>query len=81
MDPMEKLEAWIERYPRLWRAYVYLNFCKNAYADGLPKPDSRLFKLFYKIFYLDCSCCSAIRGLVFGTLFGLALGEAIRWLT
>jgi hypothetical protein len=73
---MELLEEWVKKRPRLWRAYVYVNFCKSEYADGTLKDATLLFRLFSRVFYLECSCCSAIRGLLIGAL----LVEAIRWL-
>ena len=72
MDPMDWLEAKIQRRPRLWALYLRLNFCKGQLADGSPKPESTLFRAFSRIFYLDCSCCAALRGLAFGFVLGVA---------
>jgi hypothetical protein len=69
-DPMEIFEAWLAKSPTLFRIYVALNFCKAEYADGTPKKEGVLFKLFSKLFYLQCSCCSALRGLLFGFILG-----------
>jgi hypothetical protein len=74
IDPMERFEGWLIKWPRLWRAYVWLNFCKGQYADGTPKTESIFFKLFHKVFYLDCSCCAAIRGLLIGCIIGYLFG-------
>jgi hypothetical protein len=67
---MEKFEQWLAKKPVLWRWYCALNFCKETYADGRVKVDGFWFRLFSRVFYLKCSCCSALRGLVVG--FGLA---------
>jgi hypothetical protein len=72
-DPMIELEDWLEKRPRLWSLYVRFNFCKGAYADGTPKKDGLLFRIFSKIFYLDCSCCAASRGLLIGFASGVAI--------
>lgn len=73
-DPMEVFEDILGKFPRLYKTYLKYNFCKGEYADGSAKPDTKLFTLFYKIFYLDCSCCAAIRGLFIGGIFGFILG-------
>jgi hypothetical protein len=73
-DPLEIFERWLVKKPRLWRYYMALNPCKETYADGREKPESLAFKLFTYVFYLKCSCCSAIRGLVIGFILGLAAG-------
>jgi hypothetical protein len=77
---MEALEAALSRRPRLWRIYLALNPCKEAYADGTFKTDGPAFKAFAAVFYLKCPCCAALRGLIAGLLLGLALG-ALAWLT
>jgi hypothetical protein len=71
---MEALEDFLQKRPRLWRLYVAANFCKGSYADGTGKPESRAYLLFYKIFYLGCPCCAALRGLIVGLAAGLAGG-------
>ena len=73
-DPIEIFEDALMRRPRLWRAWVWLNPCKEAYADGAPKVDGPLFKAFAAVFYLKCSCCAAIRGLAIGLAAGFLLG-------
>jgi hypothetical protein len=73
-DPIEALEAVIARHPTLWRLYVALNFCKEAYADGTPKVDGPLFNVFKRVFYLECACCAALRGILVGLLAGAAAG-------
>jgi hypothetical protein len=67
---MTWIEAVLRRFPRLWAFYVKWNFCKGQLADGTAKPDSRLFRAFAWAFHLECSCCSALRGLIFGALLG-----------
>jgi hypothetical protein len=74
---MEAFEGWLERRKNLWRLYVRLNFCKGAYADGSPKPPSRLFDFFHAALYMDCGCCAALRGLLLGLLAGLLAGLAL----
>jgi hypothetical protein len=71
MDPMDRLEGWLSKSPRLWAVYVRLNFCKAQYADGTPKKDGIMFRIFSKVFYLDCSCCAALRGLLAGFAMGV----------
>ena len=71
---MEVLEAVLARFPRLWARYLKWNFCKAELADGAAKPESRAFWLFRKIFYLECSCCAAVRGIVAGFALGFAAG-------
>ena len=71
---MEVLEEFLARHPRLWRVYVAWNFCKPALADGREKNPSRGYDWFYRIFYLNCSCCAALRGLLVGGFLGLACG-------
>jgi hypothetical protein len=73
-DPMDALESVLIKYPRLWAKYIKWNFCKADLADGTSKKDSWLFDLYYKVFYLDCACCAALRGILFGLVVGLALG-------
>jgi hypothetical protein len=75
---MEIFESLLRRAPRLWALYLRLNPCKAELADGSPKPPGRLYDAFYRVFYLDCSCCSALRGLLAGFLLGLAAGAAWR---
>jgi hypothetical protein len=72
------LEAILRRCPRLWAAYVRWNFCKGQYADGTPKPDSALFRAFAWTFHLECSCCSALRGILFGLAAGVGVTLCLR---
>lgn len=74
-DPMEVFEDVLKRFPRLYKIYLKYNFCKSEYADGTEKPDTKMYVLFYKIFYLDCSCCAAVRGLLIGSIIGFILGS------
>ena len=71
---MEILEAVLVRFPKVWAKYLKWNFCKAELADGSAKPESWAFWLFKKIFYLECSCCSAVRGILAGLALGYALG-------
>ena len=71
---MEILEAVLVRFPKVWAKYLKWNFCKAELADGSAKPESRAFRLFRTIFYLECSCCAAVRGLLAGFALGFALG-------
>ncbi|MDR1314789.1 MAG: hypothetical protein LBQ12_14150 [Deltaproteobacteria bacterium] len=68
---------------RLWAFYVRWNFCKPEFADGSPKPESRLFNAFYHAFYLKCPCCAALRGLLAGFVFGAGLScillRVMKW--
>lgn len=75
-DPMDMFEDVLKRFPKLWAGYVRLNFCKPELADGTPKPESRVFNAFYRVFYMKCPCCSALRGL----LAGFVLGWVAKWL-
>jgi hypothetical protein len=77
-DPMEALEAWLERRPALWAAYLRLNFCKASLTGGRPKPPSRAFDLFHRIFYLKCPCCACLRGALAGALLGFLGGFLCR---
>ena len=77
---MEILESWLAARPRLWRAWCWANPCKGEYADGTAKPEGPLFRLFHKVFHLQCSCCSAIRGLAAGFALGFVMG-ALAWQT
>jgi hypothetical protein len=70
---MERFEAWLIKHPRLWSLYVRWNFCKPEYADGTLKEDTLFFKVFRKVFYLECSCCSALRGLLVGFILGVLI--------
>jgi hypothetical protein len=79
-DPMELIESRLEKHPGLWRIYMVLNFCKSQYADGTVKTDGPLFRLFSRIFYLQCSCCAACRGILAGLIAGFVLSEVIRCL-
>jgi hypothetical protein len=74
---MEIFEAVLQRFPRLWAVYVRWNFCKGSYADGTPKPNSRLFNFFYRLLYMECGCCAAFRGTLLGLALGLILGQFI----
>ena len=76
-DPMEILEDRLSRHRLLWSLYLAFNFCKPEYADGTAKVDGPLFRLFKRVFYLECSCCAAVRGLLAGFLLGLAAGVLI----
>jgi hypothetical protein len=71
---MEILESVLVRFPRIWAAYLTWNFCKGELADGSPKPESLAFMAFRKIFYLDCACCAAVRGILAGLVLGFAFG-------
>ena len=79
-DPMETFELFLERFPRLRAFYYKWNFCKGSYADGTPKPHTLFSRAFQKIFYLECSCCSAIRGLIAGFVLGVLAHMFWRWL-
>lgn len=72
---MEWLEDKLAGRPGLWKVYCGLNFCKETRADGSVKADGVLFKIFSRVFYLKCACCSAVRGIIFGLLLG-----AVLWL-
>jgi len=75
-DPIEIFEDILSNhFPKLYKSYMKYNFCKGEYADGTTKPDSKIFNLFSKIFYLECSCCAAIRGLVVGGILGCIIGR------
>jgi hypothetical protein len=67
---MTLLESILMRWPRAWAAYVRWNFCKGQYADGTAKPEGPLFRAFAWAFHLECSCCSALRGLIAGAALG-----------
>jgi hypothetical protein len=74
-DPMEIMEDRLRRFSlRLWSLYLRFNFCKDSFADGSPKPPSRLFDAYYAVFYLKCPCCAAARGMLAGLLLGFGLG-------
>jgi hypothetical protein len=75
-DPIEVLEAALARRPALWRIWCAVNFCKAEFADGTAKEDGPAFRLFRRIFHLECSCCSALRGILAGLLVGFVLGAA-----
>jgi hypothetical protein len=75
---MTLLESILMRFPRLWAAYVRWNFCKGQYADGTPKPESALFRAFARAFHLECSCCSALRGILFGLLVGAGVTFCLK---
>jgi hypothetical protein len=77
---MELIESRLEKHPGLWRVYLALNLCKSRYADGTVKEDGRLFRLFDRVFYLNCSCCAAVRGILAGLIAGFGLSEVIRCL-
>jgi hypothetical protein len=70
-DPMETLEEALKRFPRLYKFYVGLNFCKGELPDGTEKPGNRFYDLFYHTFYLRCACCAALRGLAVGFVAGI----------
>ena len=70
-DPMNLIEGILARFPRLWRLYVRLNFCKAELADGTPKADGLPFRIFSKVVHLECSCCAAVRGLAAGFALGV----------
>jgi hypothetical protein len=75
---MDWLENRLQRFPRLWRLYMALNFCKNQYADGTLKTDGPVFRLFARVFYLNCSCCAALRGILAGLIIGWLWGYLCR---
>lgn len=78
-DPLEIFEAWLEkRYPRIYARYLDYNFCKGYTIDGSEKPMSSAYRLFYKIFYLDCACCSALRGLIIGFILGVMVSWVLK---
>jgi hypothetical protein len=72
-DPMEIFEDWLKKHPRAYAKYIAKNFCKGEFADGQPKPASRLFDIYYRVFYLQCPCCAALRGLLLGLVLGWGL--------
>lgn len=78
---MVVLESVLARFPRVWAAYLKWNFCKGELADGSEKPEGPFFRAFAKIFYLECSCCAAVRGILAGLVLGLAVMGVFSWLT
>jgi hypothetical protein len=72
-DPMDIFESILKKFPSLWAFYLKWNFCKGELADGTTKPDTLLFRIFKAVFYLDCSCCAALRGIIFGVALTLVV--------
>ena len=77
---MDMLESVLQKLPRLWAFYLKWNFCKAHLADGSRKPDTIFSRIFERVFYLECSCCSALRGIVFGFVLGVLAHKLWRWL-
>ena len=76
--PQPKPGTWGYKFCK-WFSDTFV-FCHGEYyGTDIPKPENKVYNIIYKYWTWPfvnpgCECCSAVRGLIYGSILGFILG-------